>query len=55
VVQKEQLGAMMVDQFHHEIEKPERVVELERIADDLFRSELGLCHRGYARQYLEVS
>lgn len=43
-----------VGQFHHAIENPERVVELERVADDLFRSKLGLCHRGYARGYLEV-
>lgn len=43
-----------IDQFHHAIENPERVVQLERILDDLIRSEVGLCHRGYAREYLEV-
>lgn len=42
-----------VGQFHYAIENPERGVQLERIADDLIRSEVGLCHRGYAREYLE--
>ena len=43
-----------IDQFHYAIENPERVVQLERILDDLIRSEVGLCHRGYAQEYLEV-
>lgn len=43
-----------VGQIHHSIENAERIVELEHVADDLFRSELGLCHRGNAREYLEV-
>jgi hypothetical protein len=43
-----------VNQFHYAIENPGRVVQLECILDDLIRSEVGLCHRGYAREYLEV-
>ena len=43
-----------VDQFHYAIENSERVVQLERILDDLIRAEVGLCHRGYAKQYLEI-
>lgn len=44
-----------VDQFHYAIENPERVVQLERILDDLIRAKVGLCHRGYAKEYLEVA
>jgi hypothetical protein len=43
-----------VDQFHKAIENPERVTQLERVLDDLIRAEVGLCHRGYAKEYLEV-
>jgi hypothetical protein len=43
-----------VGQFHYAIENPERVVQLERILDDLIRAEVGLSHRGYAKEYLEV-
>jgi len=43
-----------VDQFHYAIENPERVVQLERILEDLIRSKVGLCHRGYTKEYLEV-
>lgn len=43
-----------IGQFHYARENPERVTELERILDDLIRSRVGLCHRGYARDYLEV-
>lgn len=42
-----------VGQFHHAIEKHDRVVQLEHILDDLIRSEVGLSHKGYAKQYLE--
>lgn len=41
-------------QFHYARENTQRVVQLERILDDLIRSEVGLCHRGYAKEYLEV-
>lgn len=43
-----------IDQFHYAIENPERVVQLESILDDLIRAKVGLCHRGYAKQYLEM-
>jgi len=48
-IKKDRIG-----QFHYAIENPERVVQLERILDDLIRSEVGLSHRGYAKEYLEV-
>lgn len=43
-----------IAQFHYAREIPERVVQLERVLDDLIRAEVGLCHRGYAKQYLEI-
>lgn len=43
-----------IDQFHKAIENPERVSQLESILHDLIRAEVGLCHRGYAKEYLEV-
>lgn len=43
-----------VDQFHYAKEKSERVVQLEYVLEDLIRSKVGLCHRGRAREYLEV-
>jgi hypothetical protein len=43
-----------IDQFHYAKENSDRVVQLERILHDLIRAEVGLCHRGYAKEYLEV-
>lgn len=42
-----------VGQFHHAIEKYDRIIQLEHILDDIIRSEVGLSHKGYAKQYLE--
>jgi len=42
-----------IGQFHHAIEKPDRINQLKSILDDLIRSEVGLSHKGFARQYLE--
>ena len=42
-----------VDQFHHAIEKPDRINQLKSILDDLIRSEVGLSHKGFAKAYLE--
>ena len=42
-----------IGQFHHAIEKHDRINQLKSILDDLIRSEVGLSHKGFARQYLE--
>jgi hypothetical protein len=43
-----------VGQFHYAKENPDKVVQLGRVLDDLIRAEVGLCHRGYAKEYMEV-
>jgi len=48
LIKKERVG-----QIHYAIENTKQLSQLKAILDDIIRSEVGLDHRGYAKQYLE--